>query len=203
MSLLYELYPVLRNEPLSDVPNWESSDKPWEILATDELGLINQINQITGDKDGVFIHPTAKIGDNVEINGPCYIGPRVEVRHCAFLRRGTWLCADSLVGHASEVKNSILLPGAKAPHFNYVGDSILGSRVNLGAGTKLSNVRNDRKNIPIQLGDGTRKDSGTYKLGALIGDGSQLGCNVVTNPGVILAPNSHVGPNITVTGWNN
>lgn len=203
MSLLYELYPVLRNESLSDVPNWQSSDKPWEILATDELGLIDQINQITGDEDGVFIHPTAKIGDNVEINGPCYVGPGVEVRHCALLRKGTWLCADSLVGHASEVKNSILLPGAKAPHFNYVGDSILGSGVNLGAGTKLSNVRNDRNNILIQLGDGTRKDSGTYKLGALIGDGSQLGCNVVTNPGVILAPNSYIGPNITVTGWNN
>ena len=98
--------------------------------------------------------------------------------------------------------NSILLPGSKAPHFNYVGDSILGIGVNLGAGAKLSNVRNDRRNILVSLGDGSKIDTRLVKLGALVGDGSQLGCNVVTNPGSIIAPGSMIPPNETITGWN-
>jgi NDP-sugar pyrophosphorylase family protein len=105
------------------------------------------------------------------------------------------------VGHSTEVKNSILLPGAKAPHFNYVGDSILGIDSNIGAGAKLSNVRNDRRNVLLTLKDGSRLDSRSYKLGALIGDESNIGCNVVTNPGTIISPNSMVGPNKTISGW--
>ena len=95
----------------------------------------------------------------------------------------------------------MLLPDAKAPHFNYVGDSILGVDTNLGAGTKLSNVRNDRREIMATLSDGSKVDTGLVKMGALVGDDSQLGCNVVTNPGAILASGSMVAPNETVTGW--
>ena len=105
------------------------------------------------------------------------------------------------MGHSSEVKNSILLPNSKAPHFNYVGDSILGLDVNLGAGTKLSNVRNDRGTVPVMNHEGERFDSGLTKLGAIIGDKSQLGCNVVTNPGSIVAPGMMISPNQTVSGW--
>ncbi|RZD47550.1 MAG: glucose-1-phosphate thymidylyltransferase, partial [Methanobacteriota archaeon] len=107
----------------------------------------------------------------------------------------------ALVGHSSEIKNSVLLPGSKAPHFNYVGDSILGFGVNLGAGVKLSNVRNDGRDVIVIMEDGERIKTGLRKLGALIGDHSQLGCNVVTNPGAILATSSMVSPNETVTGW--
>ena len=99
------------------------------------------------------------------------------------------------------MKNSILLPNSKAPHFNYVGDSILGLEVNLGAGTKLSNVRNDRGSVPISKENGDRFDSGLRKLGAIIGDGSQLGCNVVTNPGCIISPGKMINPNETVSGY--
>ena len=106
-----------------------------------------------------------------------------------------------MVGHSSEVKNSILLPNSKAPHFNYVGDSILGFGVNIGAGVKLSNVRNDGGDIAVTLENGERVDTGLRKLGALIGDDSQLGCNVVTNPGSIIVPCSMISPNETVTGW--
>jgi NDP-sugar pyrophosphorylase family protein len=101
----------------------------------------------------------------------------------------------------TEVKNSILLPGSKAPHFNYVGDSILGRNVNLGAGTKLSNIRHDRREILVKIENRDRVNTGLRKFGALIGENSQLGCNVVTNPGSILATNSMVPPNETVTGW--
>ena len=141
------------------------------------------------------IHPSVKIGPF------CYIGKNVEIRPGAYLRKGSWICEGSLVGHSTEIKNSMLMPGSKAPHFNYVGDSILGSKVNLGAGTKLSNIRNDRRDIIVTLGDGERKSTGLKKMGAIIGENSQLGCNVVTNPGSILSPNSMVPPNETVTGW--
>jgi NDP-sugar pyrophosphorylase family protein len=137
----------------------------------------------------------------VRIEGPCYIGADAEVRHAAYLRKGSWICDGAVVGHATEVKNSIFLPGAKAPHFNYVGDSILGFGVNLGAGTKLSNVRNDRREIMVTHKDGSREHTGLRKMGALIGDGSEVGCNVVTNPGAILAPETMVAPNETVSGW--
>ena len=160
-----------------------------------------QIEEIAGKEGGVFIHPSASIGDFVKIEGPCFIGPKAEIRHSAYLRKGSWICEGAIVGHSSEVKNSILLPGAKAPHFNYVGDSIVGIDVNLGAGAILSNVRNDGRNIFVTLEDGSRFDSGFRKMGALIGDGSQLGCNVVTNPGSILTPDSMIPPNESVKGW--
>ena len=107
--------------------------------------------------------------------------------------------ANALVGHSSETKHSILLPGAKAPHFNYVGDSVLGPNVNLGAGVKLSNLRNDGGEVHVRI-EGERIASGLRKFGAIIGEGSQLGCNAVTNPGVVLGPRCMVMPNTTVTG---
>ena len=104
-----------------------------------------------------------------------------------------------MVGHATEIKHSVLLPGAKAPHFNYVGDSVLGSGVNLGAGTKLSNLRNDGGEVHLRHA-GNRIPSGLRKFGAVLGEGTATGCNSVTNPGVVLGCNSVVWPNVTVTG---
>ncbi|DAC48643.1 MAG TPA: hypothetical protein D7H92_02985, partial [Candidatus Poseidoniales archaeon] len=102
-------------------------------------------------------------------------------------------------GHATETKHAILLPGAKAPHFNYVGDSILGKGANLGAGTKLSNLRNDGGEVHLRHG-GQRIPSGLRKFGAVLGEGVATGCNSVMNPGVVLGCNSVVWPNVTVTG---
>ena len=104
-----------------------------------------------------------------------------------------------MVGHATEVKHSILLPQAKAPHFNYVGDSILGANVNLGAGTKLSNLRNDGGEVHLRI-NGQRLGSGLRKFGAILGEDCALGCNSVTNPGVVLGCKNVVWPNVTVTG---
>ena len=147
----------------------------------------------------VYIDETAIIGPYVKITGPCYIGPRCEVRHSALIRKNTWACSDTVIGHSSEIKHSLLLPTAKAPHFNYVGDSILGSGVNLGAGVKLSNLRHDGKEIILKIG-GSKISTGLRKFGALIGEGCQLGCNSVTNPGVILGCDTMVVPNATVSG---
>ena len=199
MSLLDELFPgILKNE-WGAIPKWENEDRPWELLSSGDSGLISQISEYSEGE--AFIHPEAIIGDFVRIEGPCYIGAKAEVRHSAFLRKGSWICEGAVVGHSTEVKNSILLPGAKAPHFNYIGDSIIGIDANLGAGAKLSNVRNDRRDVFVTLSDGERFGSGLRKFGALIGDNSQLGCNVVTNPGTIMAPGSMIAPNETVGGW--
>ena len=200
MSLLEKLFPGLSKFIGGGIPNWIEPENPWSILASGSDGIISQLEVLNGP-GGVFIHPSASIGEFVEIEGPCYVGKNAEIRHAALLRKGSWICEGSVVGHASEVKNSILLPNSKAPHFNYVGDSILGLDVNLGAGTKLSNVRNDRGPVPISNENGKRFDSGLRKLGAIIGDGSQLGCNVVTNPGCIISPGKMINPNETVSGY--
>ena len=202
VNMLEELFPELRNED-GGIPRWEEGRTPWTILSYGPSGLISMMKELFSEsEDGIFIHPSATIGDFVEIQGPCFIGENAEIRHSAFLRKGSWISKNAVVGHTTEVKNSILLPHSKAPHFNYVGDSILGFRVNLGAGTKISNVRNDRRGVLITMEDGSRVDSGLNKLGAIIGDDSQLGCNVVTNPGSIITPKSMINPNESVSGWN-
>jgi len=201
MVLLRKLFPGIVDCVDSGLPSWKEIEDPWMILKDDKYGIVSQLTENSDSDDGVFIHPSAKIGDFVQIEGPCYIGENAEIRHSAYLRRGSWICDGAVVGHSSEVKNSILLPNSKAPHFNYVGDSIIGFGANLGAGVKLSNMRNDRKEVIISLENGDRVYSGLRKMGALIGDNSQLGCNVVTNPGAIVAPSSMVAPNETVTGW--
>ena len=201
MELLGRLFPGISELGGNEIPSWTNSKEPWSILSQSETGIEGQIINVADSEDGIIIHPSAKIGDYVRIEGPCYIGANAEIRHSAYLRKGSWICEGALVGHSSEIKNSVLLPGSKAPHFNYVGDSILGFGVNLGAGVKLSNVRNDGRGVIVRMEDGERIETGLRKLGALIGDHSQLGCNVVTNPGAILAPSSMVSPNETVTGW--
>ena len=201
MNLLATIFPNIVENRIQDVPYWRDSENPWSIFDLGDHSLNSQLMNMGGAEDGVFIHPQAQIGECVRIEGPCYIGPNAEIRHSAYLRQGSWICQGAVVGHSSEIKNSILLPNSKAPHFNYVGDSILGFNVNIGAGVKLSNVRNDRKEIGIVLENGERINTGLRKLGALIGDYSQIGCNAVTNPGAIITPYSMISPNQTISGW--
>tara|TARA_B100000609_G_C17129846_1_gene389551 strand:+ start:135 stop:851 length:717 start_codon:yes stop_codon:yes gene_type:complete len=150
----------------------------------------------------IMIHKSVKIPDNVHFGDwGIIIEKGAVIRPGAYIRKNTWICENAVVGHCSEIKNSVLLPGAKAPHFNYVGDSILGPDVNLGAGCKLSNLRNDRKTVLLRdSGTGETIDSELKKIGAILGEGVQIGCNVVTNPGVILGPECNVWPNVTVSG---
>ena len=219
MSLLYLIFPELEDNDLVDyIPVWPDKESPWSILSSkEEYSIINQIKNLEIDfvnsieryenisfdvsYGPIYIHPSAEIGEYVRIEGPCFIGKNVEIRHSAYLRKGSWICDNSIVGHSSEVKNSVLLPGSKAPHFNYVGDSILGFNVNIGAGVKLSNVRNDRRNILVSINNEKRIDTGLRKFGALIGDRSEIGCNVVSNPGTILEPRTMISPNETLNGW--
>lgn len=218
MSLLNSLFPSLEKHSHGNViPTWPDKNKPWSIISvSEEESLLKQImnlkltypkrmensNYCLDDTGGpIYIHPTAEIGEFVKIEGPTYIGKNAKIRHSAYLRKGSWICNNAVVGHSSEIKNSILLPGAKAPHFNYVGDSILGFNVNIGAGAKISNVRNDKRNVLISLKNGKKLDSKLKKFGALIGDNSEIGCNVVSNPGTIIEPGTMINPNNSIKGW--
>ena len=218
MFLLYQIFPTLKNHNFErGIPEWNDKNNPWSILSTKvndsiiqqiknlklEYPARNDSNKLILDesKGPIYIHPSAKIGDYALIEGPCYIGKGAEIRHSAFLRAGSWICENAIVGHSTEIKNSVLLPGSKAPHFNYVGDSIIGFDVNLGAGAKISNVRNDRRNILVNLENGKKINTELRKFGSLIGDGSEIGCNVVSNPGTILEPKTMINPNSTIKGW--
>lgn len=163
--------------------------------------------------DGAFIGPGDIVigtGTVVEpgayIAGPTLIGSNCEIRHGAYVRGQAIIGDGCVIGNASEVKNSILLPGAHAPHFNYVGDSILGRGVNLGAGTKLSNltvvsvkdpITGRRPTLHIEI-EGETFDTGLSKLGAILGDGVQTGCNSVLNPGVLIGPRTLVYANASL-----
>jgi NDP-sugar pyrophosphorylase family protein len=154
----------------------------------------------------LFIGPGARIEPGAYVHGPAYIGPNAVVRHGAFVRENVVLLPGAILGHASEAKNSLFLPGAHAPHFNYIGDSVLGQRSNLGAGTKLSNLplvsekdaaTGRRPTIKIMIGS-QEFDTGLTKLGAVLGDDVQTGCNAVLNPGCLIGRNSLVYANVSL-----
>jgi NDP-sugar pyrophosphorylase family protein len=145
----------------------------------------------------VFIGEGTVVEDGVMIKGPAIIGRNCHLRHNAYLRERVIMGDNCVVGNSSEVKNSILFNHAGAPHFNYIGDSILGYRAHLGAGVKISNVRLVPGNVTVDI-DGVPLDTGLRKFGALLGDHTDIGCNAVLNPGSIIGRGSVVYPN---TNW--
>ena len=162
------------------------------------------------DAERIYIGPGAHVEAGAYIKGPAYIGPNCAVKHGAYVRGSVMAGEGCVLGHASEFKNALLLPGAQAGHFAYVGDSILGQRVNLGAGTKLANVEVPgqllksttgaaRPTIKIRLPGQTEPvDTGLTKMGAILGDDAQTGCNTVTNPGCLIGPRTLVYPNVSL-----
>lgn len=154
----------------------------------------------------IYIAEGARIEPGAYVLGPAFIGPGTVVRHGAFVREHVILLEGAILGHASEAKNALFLPNAHAPHFNYIGDSILGQKVNLGAGTKLSNLgvlsekdklTGKRPSIKLFI-KGQEFDTGLAKFGAILGDGAQTGCNSVLNPGCVIGQNSLVYANASL-----
>ena len=143
---------------------------------------------------GTVVEPGAYIA------GPTIIGESCTIRSGAYIRGNVVIGDHCIVGHTSELKGAIMLNESQASHFNYVGDSILGKRVNLGAGTKLSNLKIIKGNVKVKVG-GELYDSGLRKFGAIMGDFSQTGCNAILNPGTLLGRNSMVYPNASVAGY--
>lgn len=191
----------------SELPFPFNTDLPfWEALSALQRFFANQVPShdpsAAISSKAELIHPEkiticsgAKIESGAQIVGPAYIGPDTTVSHGALVRAQTVLLEGSIVGHCSEVKRSILLPHAKAAHFNYVGDSIIGSNVNLGAGAILCNLRLDKQQVRIE-----GHTTGMLKLGAAIGDGAAIGAGVICNPGALIEQGACVCLKTIVTG---
>jgi len=193
-----------RYKELFDInePVWMALNKLSSFIKSLPLGVIES----DIPKDVTLVNPELiSIGTNTVIEpgsyieGPVVIGSHCTIRHGAYVRTNSLIGDNCIVGHASEIKHSILIYNSHAPHFNYVGDSILGSNTNLGAGFICANVRLDKKEIPVSI-KGEKINSGLKKFGAIIGDGSQFGCNGVSNPGSLFKKNSRSLPCKNVCG---
>lgn len=148
----------------------------------------------------VWLHATVKLPPTATLIGPAWIGAGTEIRAGAFIRGNVIVGERCVLGHASEFKNCLLLDGAQAPHYNYVGDSILGNGAHLGAGAICSNLRLDQKNVTVRLPEGT-VDTGLKKFGAVVGDQAEVGCNAVLNPGTLLGQRALVMPAMAFGGY--
>ena len=147
----------------------------------------------------VWVHKTAELAPTASITGPCIIGPGTQVRHCAFIRGDALVGADCVVGNSVELKNVIVFDGVEIPHFNYAGDSILGYKAHMGAGSVTSNIKADRTDVVMK--DGSEQiGTGMLKIGAMLGDFVEVGCNAVLNPGTVVGRRTTVYPLSCVRG---
>ena len=175
---------------------WEALKKIESyIKANLKPGLHNKCDGVAFIGDDVFIGEGTVVEDGVMIKGPAIIGRNCQIRHNAYLRENVIIGDGCVVGNSSEIKNSLLFNGAGAPHFNYMGDSILGHKAHLGAGVKISNLKLFSGNITVEM-DGKPFDTGLRKFGALVGDGAEIGCNAVLNPGSIIGRGAVIYPNV-------
>ena len=177
---------------------------PWEALKgikdmIIEVGKGLDPEEYEEVSENVWVHKTAKVFPTAYLGAPCIIGPNTEVRHCAFVRGSALVGADCVVGNSVELKNVILFDHVQTPHYNYVGDSILGYYSHMGAGSITSNVKADKKLVVVK--NGTEKiETGIKKFGAMLGDHVEVGCNSVCNPGTVIGRNSNVYPTSCVRG---
>lgn len=176
---------------------------PWEALKG-----IKEMILALGEKLGedyeqrapqVWVHKTAAVAPTAFLGAPCIIGPETEVRHCAFIRGSALVGANCVVGNSAELKNVILFDNVQTPHYNYVGDSILGYKSHMGAGSITSNVKQD-KSLVVVHNQGEEIVTGQKKFGAMLGDWVEVGCNSVLNPGTVVGPHSNVYPLSCVRG---
>ena len=147
----------------------------------------------------IWIHKSAKVAPSVSLTGPLIVCANAELRHCAYFRGNVLIGAGSVAGNSCEFKNSLLFDSVEAPHYNYVGDSILGYHAHMGAGSITSNIKSDRKNIVIRTDDGAI-ETGLRKIGAILGDYVEVGCGTVLNPGSIVGKNTMIYPLTSVRG---
>ena len=184
-------------------PYLEQFNYPWEALKGIKEYIIS-LGSTLGEEytqvsEHVWIHNTAKVAPTAYLGAPCIIGAETEVRHCAFIR-GSALVGDScVVGNSVELKNVIIFDYVEVPHFNYVGDSILGYKSHMGAGSVTSNIKSDQSLVVIHHGE-SRIPTGLLKVGAFLGDHVEIGCNSVLNPGTVVCPGSNVYPLSCVRG---
>ncbi len=174
-----------------------SKENPWELLPLIggfAKGLVEKgIPGYKLLKEGVLVGENVKIADTATINGPCVLGNNVEVRPGAYIRGNVVVGDESVVGNSSELKNAVLMRHTQVPHYNYVGDSVLGSYAHMGAGSILSNLRSDNKPVIIH-NEGEDVPTGIRKIGSFLADHADIGCGSVLNPGTIIGKNTQVYP---------
>ena len=198
ISKLYNLDETIAKELLESVTYpWEALPKIAEFIV--ELG--NKLDSNVYDKIGedIWIAKNAKVASTAYIHGPAIIGENAEIRHCAFIRGKAIVGEEAVVGNSTELKNVILFNKVQVPHYNYVGDSILGYKSHMGAGSITSNVKSDKKLIIIKNGE-EEIETGMKKIGAMLGDEVEVGCGSVLNPGTIVGKNTNIYPLSSVRG---
>lgn len=186
-------------------PLFEGATYPWELLPKINAFIIELGNRLPEDKyekrgENVWIAKSATVFPTAYINGPCIIDEEAEVRHCAFIRGNAIVGKGAVVGNSTELKNVILFNKVQVPHYNYVGDSILGYKSHMGAGSITSNVKSDKTLVVVKSPYGNI-ETGLKKMGAMLGDNVEVGCNSVLNPGTVIGRCSNVYPTSMVRGF--
>ena len=176
---------------------------PWEALKGIKDMILELGSRLGEDytevSPQVWVHNTATVAPTAFLGSPCIIGPGTEVRHCAFVRGSALVGANCVVGNSVELKNVILFDNVQVPHYNYVGDSILGFKSHMGAGSLTSNVKSD-KTLVVVKAQGEQIPTGLKKFGAMLGDFVEVGCNSVLNPGTVIGPRTNIYPTSCVRG---
>lgn len=198
ISSLYDLEETIAAELFT------GAEYPWELLPRishfiKELGKKLPADRFTEVKENVWVANNAVIAPTAFINGPAIIDEEAEIRHCAFIRGNAIVGKGAVVGNSTELKNVVLFNKVQVPHYNYVGDSILGFKAHMGAGSITSNVKSDKTLVIVK--NGTEQiETGLKKFGAMLGDHVEVGCNSVLNPGTVIGRNSNVYPTSCVRG---
>ena len=195
---LYNLEETIAKELL------EKHDYPWEVLPEISdfiIELGNKLDETKYEKVGedVWIAKSAKVAPTAYIHGPAIVGENAEIRHCAFIRGKAIVGEGAVVGNSTELKNVILFNKVQVPHYNYVGDSILGYKSHMGAGSITSNVKSDKKLVIVKKGK-EKIETGLKKFGAMLGDEVEVGCGSVLNPGTVIGKNTNIYPLSSVRG---
>ena len=184
---------------------FKGKEYPWEVLPEisqfiKELGKQLDPARYTRVKENVWIANSAKVMPSAYIDGPCIIDEDAEIRHCAFIRGNAIIGKGSVVGNSTEVKNAVIFDSVQIPHYNYIGDSCLGYKSHMGAGSITSNVKSDKTLVTIKYNGGVIT-TGLKKFGAILGDYVEVGCGSVLNPGSVIGKNSNIYPLSSVRGF--
>lgn len=184
---------------------FEGKDYPWEVLPEisdfiKKLGPTLDPAKFEKRGEDVWVAKSAKVFDSAYLNGPLIIDEDAEVRQCAFVRGSAIVGKNCVVGNSTELKNVVLFNNVQVPHYNYVGDSVLGYKSHMGAGSITSNVKSDKTLVVVKSRDGEKIETGLKKFGAMLGDNVEVGCNSVLNPGTVVCPRSNIYPLSPVRG---
>jgi NDP-sugar pyrophosphorylase family protein len=184
---------------------FEGLTYPWEVLPNIGKFIVALGESLSKDEydevsEHVWVAKTAKVAPTAALNAPCIIDKCAEVRHCAYIRGNAIVGEGAVVGNSTELKNVVLFNKVQVPHYNYVGDSILGFKSHMGAGSITSNVKSDKTLVSIRV-EGEKLDTGLKKFGAMLGDNVEVGCNSVLNPGSVVGRGSNIYPLSSVRGY--